>query len=185
MTPLAPFEIRPATQADAGAIRSLIHRVKINPLSLDWRRFVLAVNPAGEILGCGQIKPHGDGTRELASIAVWPRYQGGGVGRALVAHLLASSNPPLYLTCRASLRRFYEPFGFHPLEPEEMPPYFRRIWTFVRVARAIFRGAQPMLVMRFEAKRPELLLAYRKEVETAVEQATRAISAQIFEPKGV
>jgi phosphomannomutase/phosphoglucomutase len=49
---------------------------------------------------------------------------------------------------------------------------FEEGWGLVRAS-----NTQPMLVMRFEAKRPELLIAYRKEVETAVEQAKRAIGA--------
>jgi N-acetylglutamate synthase-like GNAT family acetyltransferase len=145
---LPPIKIRPATQADAAAIHHLIHTVKINPLSLNWQRFVLAVNPAGEILGCGQIKLHGDGSRELASLAVWPRHQGAGVGRALINHLLARTNPPLFLTCRSPLRSFYEPFGFHPVDPKDMPPYFRRIWSIFRIVRVILRPRDSLLVMR-------------------------------------
>ena len=49
---------------------------------------------------------------------------------------------------------------------------FEEGWGLVRAS-----NTQPMLVMRFEAKRPKLLIEYRKEVETAVEQAKRAIGA--------
>ena len=56
---------------------------------------------------------------------------------------------------------------------------FEEGWGLVRAS-----NTQPMLVMRFEAKRPELLIAYRKEVETAVEQAMRAIGAQASRRKG-
>ena len=50
---------------------------------------------------------------------------------------------------------------------------FEEGWGLVRAS-----NTQPMLVMRFEAKRPELLIEYRKEVEAAVEQAKRALRAQ-------
>ena len=114
---------------------------------------MLAVNPAGEMLGCCQIKPHGDGSRELASLAVWPRHQGAGVGRALIEHLLASTDPPVYLTCRSPLRSFYEPFGFHPVNPKDMPPYFRRIWSVFRIVKVILRPRDSLLVMRRDQKK--------------------------------
>ena len=56
---------------------------------------------------------------------------------------------------------------------------FEEGWGLVRAS-----NTQPMLVMRLEAKRPELLIAYRKEVETAVEQAKRATGAQASRRKG-
>ena len=140
--------LRPATANDAAAIRSLIHTVGINPMSLNWQRFVIAMNDGGEMLGCGQIKPHGDGTYELASIAVWPRFQGQGVGHAIIQHLLANAQPPLYLTCRAALRPYYERFGFHALNETQMPPYFRRLWRIVRMASRIIPRMGSMQIMR-------------------------------------
>src|SRR5512142_2915329 len=95
------IDIRKATAADARAIRKLIWRVKINPTRLDWRRFVVAVDEHDRLLGCGQVKPHGDGTREMASIAVQPEQQGQGIGRAIVERILAENELPLYLTCRS------------------------------------------------------------------------------------
>ena len=68
---LAEFTVRPATREDFPAIRSLIHTVRINPTGLGWRRFLVAVTPQGRLLGCGQIKLHADGSREMASIAVY------------------------------------------------------------------------------------------------------------------
>jgi N-acetylglutamate synthase-like GNAT family acetyltransferase len=127
--------LRRATGRDARAIRALIRQVGINPLGLDWRRFPVAVNDVDEMIGCGQIKPHGDGTRELASIAVRPEYQNQGVGQAVIQQLLAENHLPLYLTCRAELEPYYQKFGFRSLAPEEMPPYFRRIWQLVIILR--------------------------------------------------
>jgi phosphomannomutase/phosphoglucomutase len=49
---------------------------------------------------------------------------------------------------------------------------FEEGWGLVRAS-----NTQPVLVMRFEARRPELLDQYRKEVETAVEAAKRAARA--------
>jgi len=125
------FELRPARKEDAAAIRRLIHLVGINPTGLDWRRFVLAVDQHDRLAGCAQVKPHGDGTRELASLAVQPAYRGQGVARRLIEYLLAHHPPPLYLTCRSRLQPFYEKFGFRVVSPQELTPYFRRILRLV------------------------------------------------------
>jgi dipeptidyl aminopeptidase/acylaminoacyl peptidase len=45
--PLGNISLRPATQADAGTIRAIISQVKINPLALDWHRFILATDLEG------------------------------------------------------------------------------------------------------------------------------------------
>jgi N-acetylglutamate synthase-like GNAT family acetyltransferase len=82
------FSLRPATEADFPAIRELIHVANINPTGLDWRRFVLAVTPDGAIIGCGQVKPHHDGSQELASIAVLPERRRQGIAKAIITLLL-------------------------------------------------------------------------------------------------
>lgn len=129
---LVEFGLRPATEPDAPAIRSLVRTVHINPSGLDWKRFILAVAPGGKMIGCGQIKPHHDGTRELASLAVWPEYRNQGVARVIMAHLMTENPPPLYLMCRSELEIFYEKFGFQTVTQEELPLYFRRMMSLAR-----------------------------------------------------
>jgi N-acetylglutamate synthase-like GNAT family acetyltransferase len=82
------ISIRPARETEAAQIRNLIFLVGINPMGLDWKRFVVAVNDRDEMIGCGQLKPHGQDVLELASIAVYPEHQGKGVARAIVEHIL-------------------------------------------------------------------------------------------------
>ncbi|RPI29462.1 MAG: N-acetyltransferase [Chloroflexota bacterium] len=143
------FTLRPATSADAAPIRALIRDVGINPTGLDWRRFVLAVTTEDEMIGCGQVKPHGDGTRELASIAVKREWRRCGVARAIIERLIADHPGVLYLMCRSSLAPFYEKFGFGVLDEAEMPPYFRRM---ARLAKVFGRVAKTGLaVMRLDA----------------------------------
>ncbi len=139
--------IRKATARDASSIRALIYRVEINPFGLDWRRFLVAVDEEDRVIGSGQIKPHGDGTRELASIAVQPEWQGQGIGREIIERLLAENPLPLYLTCRPRMVSYYERFGFRMLPPEEMPLYFRRIYRAASVFNWLARGAGEMRVM--------------------------------------
>jgi N-acetylglutamate synthase-like GNAT family acetyltransferase len=139
--------IRPARANDAAAIRDLIHRVHINPMGLDWRRFLLAIDSSGTIRGCGQLKPHGGGLIELASIAVEPRYRKAGVARAIIESLILAAPRPLYLTCRSSLGSFYEKWGFRALQAEAMPPYFRRLSRVASLLSRISRGSETLLVM--------------------------------------
>ena len=142
------FSLRPATSTDFPAIRGLIRLVQINPIDLDWQRFVIAVTPEGEMVGCGQVKPHGDGSRELASIAVTPPWRKRGVARAIIEHLTASEPGTLYLTCRASLGPFYTRFGFKAIEQPEMPPYFRRISRLMKALGVLHVVGERLLVMK-------------------------------------
>lgn len=124
---------------------------RLNPLSLNWKRFVVATSPLGEVIGCGQIKPHKDsGSRvyELASIVVTPAWRGQGVARAIIEHLLEKHKGSLYLTCRTKLGPFYEKFGFHFIESEQMPVYFRRIHRLVRVLSIFPAMNAGLLIMK-------------------------------------
>lgn len=139
--------IRPATQHDAKAIHALIRQARINPMALDWRRFLVAVDEQDRIIGCGQVKPHADGTRELASLAVVPELQRQGIGRSIVEQLLAENPLPLYLTCRASLQTYYEKYGFHVMDPADMPSYFHRIWSIFNAVGRILHFTEALLVL--------------------------------------
>jgi N-acetylglutamate synthase-like GNAT family acetyltransferase len=66
-----PLTIRPATEADQAGILRLIKEVRLPRMNLRWPNFVVAEED-GEVIGMGQVKSHGDGSRELASIAVVP-----------------------------------------------------------------------------------------------------------------
>lgn len=121
------FILRPANETDLPSIKELIYSGEINPMGLDWKRFIVAVNPDGKVIGCGQLKPHGKEILELASIAVSSEYRNQGIARAIIEHLLADSPRPLYLMCRSRLEPLYEKFGFRAIVYEEMPRYFQRI----------------------------------------------------------
>lgn len=160
------IKLQQATEADFLSIKALIHQVQINPMGLDWRNFIIAVDSQGKMIGCGQIKMHGDGSQELASIAVVPEQRRQGVAHAIIEHLIdsyfkgqnTSGSPsekvidkqPLYLTCRSSLGSFYQLFGFYTIEPKAMPPYFRRISRIARIIGKVLRMEESMLVMRLD-----------------------------------
>ncbi len=149
--------IRPATAADQPAIRALVLAARLNPTGLDWRRFLVAVDPeaGARIVGVAQVKPHRDGSRELASLAVVPGRQGAGIGAALVRALLARETGPLYLMCAGPLAGYYTRFGFRHVGPAALPPYFRRVHRAARIAGAtVFRGLGDLAIMRREAGEP-------------------------------
>jgi N-acetylglutamate synthase-like GNAT family acetyltransferase len=140
--------IRPATAADAYAIKAIVRAAWLNPFDLDWPRFVVATwGP--DTIGVGQVKPHRDGTRELASIAVVPEWQGQGVGSFVIRTLLAREAGPLYLMTAPKTAGYYPRFGFHKVPPTELTGYFRRIDRAARIVRALTLGRTDLpVVMR-------------------------------------
>jgi amino-acid N-acetyltransferase len=131
---MTSYRLQTATSDQQGQIKALVRAARINPLGLDWQRFVVAIDENGVVIGCGQIKPHRDGSWELASIVVAPAWQGQGVARAAIEHLLASSQRPLWLTCVSTLAPFYTRFGFHEVTTlAEMTPYFRWVSRLFRI----------------------------------------------------
>lgn len=122
------YRLRSAEAEDRDAIRALVLGARLNPSGLDWRRFVVIVDPEGEVAACGQVKPHRDGSKELASLVVEKQHRSQGLGGVVVDRLMAEYGPPLYLMCRSTLLSYYSRFGFQELTPEmEQPPYFKRI----------------------------------------------------------
>ena len=142
--------IRAAREAEARQIQDLIHLVGINPMGLDWKRFVVAVNERDEMIGCGQLKPHGPDVIELASLAVYPESQGKGVARAIMEYLLKDSQRPLYLMCESGLGSLYEKFGFRPISYEEMPRYFQRISKLAGLVTTLAQREERLLIMKLQ-----------------------------------
>jgi N-acetylglutamate synthase-like GNAT family acetyltransferase len=141
--------IRPATAADQKTITAIIRAVQINPMDLKWPNFVLAVDEDnGTIVGTAQIKQHGDGSHELASIATLPSYRGRGIASQLIHHLLAENSGTLYLTCIDTMGTFYEPFGFRTITEKEMTPYFRRLLRVAATFRFLSDDGHHLLVMQ-------------------------------------
>jgi predicted N-acetyltransferase YhbS len=85
---------------------------------------------------------------ELASIAVVPEARYQGIASQIIRRLIESTPQDLYLTCRARLETFYQPFGFEKVtDPKLLPRYFMRI---VRLSKNLMRMkiiGEPILVM--------------------------------------
>lgn len=144
------YEVRPALEKESTQIKDLINLVGINPMGLDWRRFLVAVEGSGRVIGCGQIKPHGADILELASIGVMPDYRGQGIARKIIEMLLEQNPRPLYLMCVEHNGAMYEKFGFRPIEYDEMPKYFRRIKNLFNAAKLVHKVDEGLLIMKLE-----------------------------------
>ena len=142
-----PYTIRRATEADQATIRRMIRDAGINPMNLKWRNFLVAEED-GTIVGIGQVKPHGDGSRELASMAVVPDRQREGIGGAIINALIAGEGDRvLHLTCRRELEGYYKRFGFQRVEPQNYSAYFARLLPVVNLF-ARLAGTKIILMRR-------------------------------------
>lgn len=125
-----PLVLRAATAADQAAIKALVRRAGINPLAIHWPNFLVIKeinSPAGHgrLVAIGQVKPHRDGSRELASIAVEPDWQRAGLAALLIGELLRREPGTLYLYCAGTMPVYYRRFGFTEVPVRELPRSMR------------------------------------------------------------
>lgn len=146
---MSGYEIRSALEIESTQIRKLIDLVGINPMGLDWKRFVVVVE-SGQVVACGQVKPHGSDIRELASIAVHPEYRRRGLARSVIETLLGRHPRPLYLMCMSHNGAMYEKFGFRKLSAGQTPRYFARIKKLFDASKVFRKSHGELLVMKLE-----------------------------------
>ncbi len=143
--------IRPAAESDAARIRMMVRRERLNPTGLSWPRFLVAVDEAGNAIGCGQVKPVSGGARELASLVVEPEWRNRQVGASLMRRLMAEAGPPLWLMCRSGLKEYYERFGFRVVAADApQPKYFTRMRRLAAAVRMIVGMNEELTVMTWE-----------------------------------
>jgi N-acetylglutamate synthase-like GNAT family acetyltransferase len=143
------IRVRAATADDQPAIVKVVREARINPMDLRWPHFVVAVDEAsGAVVGTGQIKLHGDGSREVASIATIPAYQRRGIAHQVIERLLMDQTGELYLTCLESMGPFYELFGFRTVADRDLTPYFRRLKKIAGALHFLGPRGERLLVMR-------------------------------------
>ncbi|TGN94144.1 GNAT family N-acetyltransferase [Burkholderia sp. USMB20] len=114
------MQLRSAALSDLAAIEALLRASNLPTAGVaeHLENFIVLADPPA-LTGCGGMEYHGDFVL-IRSIAVAPRAQGSGVGRAIVARLIA--------TCRA---RSVHAIGLLTTTAED---YFAG-FGFVRVAR--------------------------------------------------
>jgi N-acetylglutamate synthase-like GNAT family acetyltransferase len=150
--PKLDFHLRPARESDQGTIKAMIRRAQLNPFGLKWRRFTVGVDDEDCILGCIQLKPHNDGTDELASLVVSRKWRGRGIASALVVSVQGQAKGGLWLMCRRSLTPFYERFAFNVIDdPNQMSSYYRRIWWLARIFSLVTRRDMRLAIMQWHS----------------------------------
>lgn len=152
---VAAFWLRPARRDDDKTIKRLVRRARLNPFGLNWRRFTVADHAKHGIVGCVQLKPHRDGSVELASLVVAEPYRSTGIARALIEKAKAQAEDVLWLMCASHLTSLYERFGFMQVQDSrKMPPYFARIRRMVQLFHAVTRMNEPLAIMRCKPRAP-------------------------------
>jgi N-acetylglutamate synthase-like GNAT family acetyltransferase len=146
-----PITLRAAVPADQPIIRRIVRHARLNPLNLHWQNFLIAED-GEEVIGIGQVKQYGDGSRELASIAVLPKWQGQGIGSLIIRALLAHETGPIVLICVDPLEAFYGRFGFRRAGSRHLPPALRSIYRL---------GLTLMLFSRLAGERIKLIAMVR------------------------
>ncbi|HET8655071.1 MAG TPA: N-acetyltransferase [Longimicrobiaceae bacterium] len=133
-------DIRPARVGDMRQVGLLINRFARQNLMLpkahdqlarNFREFVVAVEPGGQVLGCGALRVYSEALAEIASLAVDESVQGRGVGRLLVERLLVEARAlALSRVFALTLQEdFFHRLGFHT-EPKESFPL--KVWADCR-----------------------------------------------------
>ena len=142
------FQVRPARAEDEPAIKQLIRETRLNPLGLKWPNFIVAEDAQGQFIGCGQIKTHRNGVRELASLAVVKAWRGRDVATTLINELFNRATFPLYLMCASHLVPFYVQYGFVELtDAAAIPHPFRRFRRFIGMLNFLGRSSEYLAIM--------------------------------------
>lgn len=147
----AAVRLRPARREDEQAIKTMVREAQLNPFGLKWERFVVAVDSGDVVVGCIQLKTHGDGSQELASLVVDEEWRGRGVAAALIADVQSRANGTLWLMCASPLTTYYEQFYFvRVIDRAMLPPYFSRIHRLVGLLRIFTGGEERLAIMRWQ-----------------------------------
>ncbi|MGH7529615.1 MAG: GNAT family N-acetyltransferase [Gemmatimonadales bacterium] len=124
--------IRPATLADVPAMAAVMEPFvrtgdllprSTDDLSRHIGEYVLAETGAGTIVGTGSLKIYSPALAEIAALAVRDDSQGQGVGRELVAQLIANARALGLAQVFGLTRRapFFQRLGFRMAAREEFP----------------------------------------------------------------
>jgi N-acetylglutamate synthase-like GNAT family acetyltransferase len=150
------FTIRHATERDQSAITALVYSERLNPIDLDWRRFVIASDHTG-VLGAVQLREHDDRSRELGSLVVRNDARGRGIAARLIDALLAPVATRVLMITGARFAHHYARWGFARIEPETAPTSILRNYYFGRIVGwvlSFFSGRPPKMLAVLQRSGP-------------------------------
>jgi arsenate reductase len=129
----AAVEYRPASPADLDAVRALLSRLHLPADDVGGSKQTFIVARTGdELVGCVGLERYGDDAL-LRSLAVTPRMQGSGVGKALYAKAVSeagkSGTHALYLLTTTAAP-FFAKAGFARIDRAEVPLALRESAEF-------------------------------------------------------
>jgi len=129
--------VRPARLADVPEIETLLAPYVATgdllprsnyDLCRHIKDYVVADGAGGAIVGCGSLKVYSQELAEIAALAVHADFQGSGVGRAIMAALVAEARAAGLAEILALTRKpaFFLKLGFLPAEREQFP---LKVWS--------------------------------------------------------
>ena len=139
------LSIRHAVEGDQDAITTLVRSEHLNPLGLDWRRFIVAADATG-LRGAVQLRIHSDDSRELGSLVVRGDSRGRGIASRLIDARLAAATSRVLMITGAAFARNYERWGFRRIAPTATPIGVRFNYYFGQIAGgliSLLRGRRP------------------------------------------
>ena len=140
------FSISRAKSEDAREIRQLIYNESLHPIGLNWSNF-LVIKRRGEIVACGQLRPHGN-IKELSSLVVVPHYRREGIGKYLAESLIEQSNTSIYLSGKVELESFYLSLGFNHVSWFDLPSEIKLEFTVYSMVAALRN--KPLIFMKLK-----------------------------------
>lgn len=131
--PPPPVQVRPALPADVLAIRDLVEQYARERILLPKelvgyyeavQEFVVAVDEAGTVVGCGALHVMWSDLGEVRTLAVRPELRGRGIGHALLVALLdrARALGLSRVFCLTFEVEFFRRHGFHPISGTPVDP---------------------------------------------------------------
>ena len=111
------FRLRKAEPRDEATVRALM-RVGGMGVAPDWQEAMVAVDDADHLVGYLRVQRTDKGPH-VAPVAVFPRWQGHGIGRLLMQDALERFGM-LKLVARGEVADFYRKLGYHEIPLDQI-----------------------------------------------------------------
>jgi N-acetylglutamate synthase-like GNAT family acetyltransferase len=119
---LESLTLRSARNSDEAAVLALLRENKGLELAFHADEFRVAVE-GHDIVGCGRLKRHSDGSLEIASVSTKANLRGKGIGSCIVEAILAGQREPIYALALAP--DFFARHGFRLIDKQALPATVR------------------------------------------------------------